>query len=65
MHRVLLKGSYWADTLTQMSLLKGLLNGYVKAPQILEEIDDYIVPPSLGKQSGVLGAIALVYQSNR
>ena len=45
--------------------VQGLLNGYVQAPQILEEIDDYIVPPSLGKQSGVLGAIALVYQSSR
>ena len=39
-----------------------LLNGYVHAPQILEEIDSYIVPPSLGKWSGVLGAIALAYQ---
>ena len=42
--------------------VQGLLNGYAQAPQILEEIDDYIVPPGLGKQSGVLGAIALVYQ---
>ena len=36
-----------------------LLNGYVQALQILEEIDNYIVLPGLGKRSGVLGAIAL------
>ncbi len=36
-----------------------LLNGYVQHADILEHIDDYIVPPALGSQSGVLGAIAL------
>ncbi len=36
-----------------------LLNGYVQAPEILEQIDDYIVPPGLGNRAGVLGAIAL------
>ena len=36
-----------------------LLNGYVQSPAILEQIDDYIVPPGLGNRSGVLGAIAL------
>ncbi|MDX9991886.1 MAG: ROK family protein [Anaerolineales bacterium] len=36
-----------------------LLNGYVQSPQILEKIDEYIVPPSLGAQAGVLGAFAL------
>jgi fructokinase len=41
------------------SKVKELLNGYVKAPQILENIDSYIIPPKLGKQAGVLGAIAL------
>lgn len=40
-----------------------LLNGYVQALQILEEIDNYIVLPGLGKRSGVLGAIALAHQS--
>lgn len=39
-----------------------LLNGYVQAPAILEEIDDYIVPPALGRRAGVLGAIALAWQ---
>lgn len=39
-----------------------LLNDYVQAPQILEEIDSYIVLPGLGDRAGVLGAIALAHQ---
>jgi len=36
-----------------------LLNGYIQTPEILEEIDAYIVPPGLGNMAGVLGAVAL------
>jgi fructokinase len=36
-----------------------LLNGYVRVPDILQEIDRYIVAPILGGRAGVLGAIAL------
>jgi fructokinase len=36
-----------------------LLNGYIRSPAIIEEIESYIVPPELGDQAGVLGAIAL------
>jgi fructokinase len=36
-----------------------LLNGYIQAPEILERIAEYIVPPALGGDAGVLGAIAL------
>jgi fructokinase len=36
-----------------------LLNDYVQAPQILDHIEGYIVPPGLGTKSGVLGALAL------
>jgi fructokinase len=36
-----------------------LLNGYLAAPAVTEQIDDYLVPPSLATRSGVLGAIAL------
>jgi fructokinase len=36
-----------------------LLNGYIKLPAILEQIDQYIVPPALGGRAGVMGAIAL------
>jgi fructokinase len=39
-----------------------LLNGYVSSKKILEDIDDYILPPGLGNQSGSLGAIALAMQ---
>ena len=36
-----------------------LLGNYVRAPQLLNGIDDYIVPPCLGEHAGVLGALAL------
>ena len=36
-----------------------LMNGYVAKPQLNEDIDHYIVPPELGRHSGVLGAILL------
>jgi len=44
-----------------------LLAGYVRAPAILESIDEYIVPPGLGQRAGLLGAIALAQEmlSNR
>jgi fructokinase len=35
------------------------LNGYVQAPEIIEQIDSYIVPPGLGRQAGAAGCIAL------
>ncbi len=34
------------------------LNGYVQSPAILDDTDNYIVPPGLGNRAGVLGAIA-------
>jgi len=39
-----------------------LLNNYIHSPIITEQIDKYIVLPSLGNHSGVLGAIALAKQ---
>ena len=39
-----------------------LLNGYLQAPAILDEIAAYIVPPALGGRAGVLGAIALAQE---
>ncbi|MSP53496.1 MAG: ROK family protein [Gammaproteobacteria bacterium] len=35
------------------------LNGYVPTPEILDDIDHYIVAPGLADRSGVAGAIAL------
>jgi fructokinase len=41
---------------------KELLNGYIKHAKILNNIQDYIVAPGLGDQSGICGAIALAEQ---
>ncbi len=39
--------------------VRELLNDYVAHKSVSENIDNYIVPPGLGNQSGSLGAIAL------
>jgi fructokinase len=39
--------------------VRGLLNGYIASPVLAGTMEDYIVPPALGKRSGVLGALAL------
>ncbi|MWV45674.1 ROK family protein [Paenibacillus sp. HJL G12] len=39
------------------------LNGYVHAEEILDRIEEYIVPPGLGAQSGLYGALALGLQA--
>ena len=36
-----------------------LLNNYVRAPEILQHVDTYIVPPALGHRAGALGGLAL------
>jgi fructokinase len=36
-----------------------LLNGYIQAKAILDDIDRYAVPPQLGSRAGVLGAMVL------
>jgi fructokinase len=36
-----------------------LLNGYLASPVLAGTMEDYIVPPALGRRSGVLGALAL------
>lgn len=40
-----------------------VLNGFIKHKSILEDIDNYIVAPGLGDNSGVLGAIALAEEA--
>ncbi len=40
-----------------------LLNNYISAEEIQQDIDDYIIPPGLGTQAGILGAIALARQA--
>lgn len=41
----------------------GLLNGYLKHDRLLSGMDDYIVPPGLGDNAGVMGAIALAMRA--
>lgn len=40
-----------------------LLNGYIQTREIIDWIDNYIVPPALGDKVGVLGAMALAMQA--
>lgn len=39
--------------------VKKQLNGYINKKEILEDIESYIVPPKLGDNAGLCGAIAL------
>jgi len=39
--------------------VKQFLNNYVEAEAVHSQIDQYIIPPALGNQAGVLGAIAM------
>lgn len=43
--------------------LAQLLNGYIQTPEILRALDRYVVPPRLGANAGVLGALALAEQA--
>jgi len=45
--------------------VRQLLNGYIHTKAIEKDIENYIVPPKLGKQAGVLGAIALAIQAHK
>ena len=41
------------------SKVRRLLNGYLVSPVLAGTMEDYIVPPALGRRSGILGALAL------
>jgi fructokinase len=43
--------------------VKHLLNNYIHASDIIENIGAYIIPPSLGNEAGVLGAFVLALQA--
>ena len=40
-------------------LVQQQLNGYLQSPKVTDTIEELIVPPALGNQAGVMGAIAL------
>ena len=42
-----------------------MLNDYIRAREIMKDIENYIVSPKLGKQAGVLGAIALAIHAHK
>lgn len=42
--------------------VQNLLADYIRAPEVLDDIDAYIVPPGLGDRAGVLGALAMARQ---
>jgi fructokinase len=41
-----------------------ILNGYVRHPQFLERLDEFIQPPQLGSRAGILGALVLAEQAD-
>jgi fructokinase len=45
--------------------VKRLLNGYVRHEAVLDRIDSYIVPPQLGGNAGLCGALALAMEAAR
>ena len=59
--RVVIGGSVMRslDWTALRARVREVLAGYLQLPAILESMDSYLVAPSLGADSGVLGAIAL------
>ncbi len=43
--------------------LAGILNGYIRTGEIIDGLNDYVVPPKLGSHAGVLGALVLAEQA--
>jgi len=48
----------WVLPLIQREVVR-LLKGYFPLPELLQHMDRYLAPPRLGKNAGVLGALAL------
>lgn len=49
---------HWLFPLIRAELL-GILNGYVRSKDLIENVDEYVVPPKLGNRSGIAGALVL------
>ncbi|RYL95879.1 ROK family protein [Sporolactobacillus sp. THM7-4] len=43
--------------------LRELLGGYLDFPELKEKIDEYVVPPALGDNAGITGALILAKQA--
>ena len=57
--QALLRPAAYPHPVDTVQLVQELLAGYVDSTSITAAIDTFIVPPGLGSQAGVLGAIAL------
>jgi fructokinase len=64
-HRIILSGGVMSQSQLFPLIrqrVQAILNGYIHATAILQQLDAYIVPPRLGNRAGVLGAMALAEQ---
>jgi fructokinase len=43
-------------------LVRLLNNGYIRVPQVLDDMDRYVVTPALGARARVIGALALAQE---
>ncbi len=66
--RILLGGGVmqqaWLFPMIRAELAR-LLNGYVRARELMEDLDHYVIPPGLGNRAGILGALALAEEAYR
>ncbi len=64
--RIILGGGVMKRRLLLPAVCRRLLDslhGYVRCTALLERVSDYVVPPLLGSNSGVFGALALARQA--
>lgn len=64
--RVILGGGVMANEFLYAMVraqVKAQMNGYLQVPTLLEDLENYIVPPALGGRAGVLGAFALAQRA--
>jgi fructokinase len=52
----------WLFPLIRAELIR-ILNGYVRSEDLIENVDQYVVPPELGNRSGIAGALVLAEQA--
>ena len=48
----------WLFPLIRAELIR-LLNGYVRSKELIENVEQYVVPPKLGNRAGIAGALVL------
>jgi fructokinase len=52
----------WLIPLVRSELVR-LLNGYVQSRELIERVDEYLVPAKLVNRAGIVGAFALAEQA--